>query len=255
MKYKKLLVLITCLLFFTVAVFCFAQAFKITDVTLSSNTVEGSSEGLSSKCEEVLKKYEGKNLIFLNESEVKSELNSLSGYIEVVSVKKEFPNKLSVKISERLEAFAIKNGNDYFVVDVDFNVLAKKSDVFNNVDGTENILLNLSLSDYSDDLKVCSVLNVYDGKTATYLKNISSVLYSYRKDLASVTVTVKKDGREHKTLTLKMKEGVEFTIFKADQSTLQKLTATYQFYTALENKGVGEYITVLEDNGNITIKQ
>ena len=52
-----------------------------------------------------------------------------------------------------------------------------------------------------------------------------------------------------------MKEGVTFNILKADEQILEKLQVTYAFYSSLENKGVGEYITVLEDGGNITVKQ
>ena len=52
-----------------------------------------------------------------------------------------------------------------------------------------------------------------------------------------------------------MKEGVLFTLLKADEQTVLKLTATHDFYVALENKGVGEYITVLKADGNISITQ
>ena len=68
-------------------------------------------------------------------------------------------------------------------------------------------------------------------------------------------LTVKKDGVYSRTLTLKMKEGVTFNVLKADEQILEKLKATYEFYSALDNKGYGEYITVLEVGGNITVKQ
>ncbi len=255
MKYKKLLVLITCLLFVTVAVFCFASAFKVTDIELKVNAIENSKEDLPQKCESLLKRYEGENLVFLSEENVKNQLNSLSGYVNVKSVKKEFPNRLVVNVEENVEAFSLQSGENFYALDVNFTVLAIKNSATNNVDGKDNVLLSLSPSDYDDNFAVGKPINVYDKATLNYLKNVSTTLYSYRKDLRSVAVTVKKDGIEYKTMVLEMKEGVKFTIVKADVLTSEKLIATYEFYLALENKGVGEYIVVLEDNGNITIKQ
>lgn len=255
MKYKKLLVLITCLLFVTVAVFCFASAFKITDVELNYNVLENSSEDLDGKCSEYLEKYNGKNLVFVNLDKVKEEMCNLSGYVEVVSIEKNFPNKLSVSVKEKLEAFVIQNDDSYFALDVNFNVLAQKSSAKNNVDGNDNILLELSRADYQTDLSVRGVLEIYDGETAGYLKDCAEYLYSMRENLVKVSVTTKKDGAKYKTLTLYMREGVTFTLMKANESSLDKLKATYEFYKDLSNKGHGDYITVLEDSGKISIKQ
>ena len=66
MKYKKLLVFITCLLFVTVAVFCLASAFRVTDIDLNSTTVVGSNEDITSKCNDELLKYKYQNLLFVN---------------------------------------------------------------------------------------------------------------------------------------------------------------------------------------------
>lgn len=255
MKYKKLLVFITCLLFLTVAVFCFASAFRITDIELNVKSLQDSNEDISNSCYAELKKYDGKNLVFLNTRDVENGLKKLSGYIEVESVKKEFPNKLTVKVKERAEVFSLKVGEDYFALDKNFNVLSKKTSLVNNVDGADNILLNISVADFNTNLRVGERLKVYDENTFSYLTEVAPTLNLLRKDLYSVTVTVKKDGIEYKTLTLKMREGVSFTIVKADAFTIEKINKTYEFYTALQNKGEGSYITVREDNGSVTVKQ
>ena len=52
-----------------------------------------------------------------------------------------------------------------------------------------------------------------------------------------------------------MKEGVCFKILKANEQTELKINKTLEFYQNLSNKGAGEYVTVLENNGNITVKQ
>lgn len=254
MKYKKLLVLMTCLLFVTVAVFCFASAFKITDVELSYNVIIGSSENVKEKCSEYLESYKDKNLVFINSDEVAKELSSLSGYVEVVSVKKEFPNKLAVTIMERPEVYALGVGDDYFVLDYNLNVLSKKSDIKNNVFGYDNVLLELNPADFDVNLSVGSTLKIRDDDTDKYLKTCSLNIYSMRENIVKVSVTTKKGGVKYKTLTIHMREGVTFTLLKANEKTVEKLQATFDFYKNLSNKGYGEYITVLEDSGNITIK-
>ena len=255
MKYKKLLVLITCLLFVTVAVFCFTSAFKITNLEIKVTSIENSVEGVSAKCEEIVKKYEGANLVFVNTDDIKKELSNVSGYVNVVSVEKQFPSKLIVVIKEREEVFAIASGNSYYALDADLRVLAKKESIKNNIDGKDNLILNISEADFNKNVVVGEILSIHDKSTLNYLSTISGLLYEYKNDISSVGVTVKKDGVDYKTVTLIMKEGVMFTISKADVESYNKIKGTYEFYLELENKGAGEYITVLEDNGKITVKQ
>lgn len=255
MKYKKLLVLITCLLFITVAVFCFASAFKVTDVELKVTSINGSNENIEGLVKDYLEEYEGKNLTFVKKDKIKSDISSLSGYIEVVSVEKNFPNKIAVEVKEKREVFAINLGSDYYALDKSFCVLAKKNDLKNNVTSENNLLIKLSLSDYDSSLVVGNVLSTYDNSLLTMLKSASSLLETYKNSLEYVEFTLKKEGLEYKTIVLKMKEGVSFTLLKADEQTVLKLTATHDFYVALENKGVGEYITVLKADGNISITQ
>ncbi len=255
MKYKKLLVFITCLLFVTVAVFCLASAFKVTDIELKVESVESSPENVSELVSDELLKYKDENLLFLNVQKVKDDLSNLSGYIEVVEVKKAFPNKIVATVKERIEAFSVLVDGKYYALDINFNVLSEKTSAKNNVTDSDNVLLELSLSDFDKNLIVGNKLRIYDVATANYLASSSSFLYSIKNSLQKVTVSVKKDGIFYKTLTLKMKEGVTFNLLKADEMTAEKLSATYEFYVSLENKGFGEYITVLEDGGKITVKQ
>lgn len=253
MKYKKLLVFITCLLFVTVAVFCFASAFKVTDVEVKVTTVDGSSENIDGLCGNYLKRYEGKNLIFVNTDNITSDLTSLSGYLSVVSVEKQYPNKILVTVKEKVEKFVIASSNAYYALDGDLCVLKQKSDVKNNVDGSSNLLIKLSLSDYSQDLKVGQTLNVYDGVLLSLISSSKDALYERKTDLVSVEFTTKIDGLSNKRIIIKTKEGSTFTILKADEKTSEKLAYTFSFYDSLSNKGVGDYETVLKDDGNISV--
>ncbi len=255
MKYKKLLVLITCLLFVTVAVFCFASAFKVTDIDLHVTTVQGSSEDVKDACAKYLSQYENKNLTFVKKDKIERDLSSLSGYIEVVSVKKEFPNKISVNVREKAENLVIYNGENYYSLDLDFCVLAKKQGVENNLKNGNNLLIKLDYSDYLSDVEVGKPLKIYDGKLLEMMKASAPIVNNFKGSLSFVSFTAKTEGHDSKTITLNMKEGCTFKILKADVETELKLNATYEFYLALENKGVGDYVAVLGDDGNISIRQ
>lgn len=255
MKYKKLLVFITCLLFVTVAVFCLASAFKVTDIELQVESVENSSEDISALCEEELLNSKDANLIFLDVDKIKGNLSALSGYIDVVEVKKVFPNKIFVSVKERIEEYSVLVNDKIYALDGDFCVLSEKQSHQNNVTGVDNLLIDIPYSDFNQNLVVGKKIEIYDKVTASYLQTSSSFITSVKDSVESVSITVKKDGVYYRTLTLKMKEGVTFNILKADEQILEKLQVTYTFYSSLENKGVGEYITVLEDGGNITVKQ
>ena len=60
------------------------------------------------------------------------------GYLEVESVEKHFPNKITVSLSEKYEVFAFLNETDgkYYVVGDDRTVLAVKED---NTKGSTSI--------------------------------------------------------------------------------------------------------------------
>ncbi|MBR6737630.1 MAG: FtsQ-type POTRA domain-containing protein [Clostridia bacterium] len=255
MKYKRLLVIMTCLLFITVAVFCVTSAFKITDVELSVTTIESSSENVKELATNHLKEYEGKNLLFVKTDSVKQELESLSGYLSVEKVEKQFPNKLTVVVKERRETFSILFGSEYLAVDNELRLLDRRSSALNNVDGITNIILKMSTADYNvQKLEIGKVIEVYDQTTKTYLLGALEGLSNLRENVKEITVTVKKDGFYARTLTLKMTEGVVFNIEKANEHYAIKLQATLDFYNELSLKTTGVYYTVYQDGGSVTVK-
>lgn len=256
MKYKRLLVLITCLLFVTVAVFCFTSAFKVKDVELEVSVVSGSAQNVKELCTQNLSKYEDENLLFVDENEIRNELLKLSGYIEVNEVTKTYPNKIFVKVTERKESFVIDGGDKSYAIDLNLNVLSEKSSSLNNVDGKPNVILEFNLSDFnSSSITVGSKIEIFDASTKEYLIPSLSKIFERRENVEKASVLVKKDGHDFKRVVLKMREGVIINIDNANVSFEDKLKTAFEFYDALSNKGIGEYFVVLEDGGNITVKE
>lgn len=257
MKYKRLLVLVTCLFFLTVTAICFFALFKVADITVMAEIVNGSTENIVSVTEDGVKKYKSKNLVFLNEENLREELESKTPYLKVESIKKTYPNVLSVKVTERQEVFCIKNGGNYYALTSDFYCVAKKADNLNNVDGKRNIIINCSLSDYSNDaLSVGKTFGFNDKITQQYILSALNSFADMRDDLLSVTVKVKENSFYNRQIVLKMTEGVEIVLDNANVKTLEKINFAYDYYRVLDNKSVGLYIvTVSATSGECIISQ
>ena len=112
-------------------------------------TVTGSSygEALAAEIQATLdEEFGGKSYLFFRESSVYDVVSDAGeGYLEVESVQKHFPNKITVSLSEKYEVFAFLNETDgrYYVVGDDRTVLAVKEDNANNIDGTNIVITGI----------------------------------------------------------------------------------------------------------------
>ncbi len=255
MKHKKLLIAVTCLFFVVVSIICFTALYRVADVIVTAETVVGSNENVSNLAESYLADFKGKNLVFTSTNDIKNELESKSPYLKVEKVNKKLPNVLEVVITERKEAFTIKVDNYYYVLDNEFFCVAKKQVNENNVVGNRNILLDISVTDYSiNALAVGKYFTVTDTVTQNYLKSLSASIINNRADINCVGLTVKQDGFFNRKLTLTMTEGMVITIEKADLNSADKFNFAYNYYLLAENKSIGNVIvTVSAETGDFII--
>ena len=228
MKYKRLLVFVTSMIFFTAFVICFFAIFKTAEISIDVKAVQGSNEGVAEKVQALLDNYQGKNLLTISTEEVERQVNGVSSYAKVVKVNKVYPNKLEVFVEERLEKFAVKYNNHYYALDDEFHVLSQKTENVNNVDGNKNLIIDFSIADIdTSTIKVGNKLVIHDEKTSTYLRNNVQAIYDKRGDIGSITITVKKEKFYFRRLTLTMREGMVINVDKADIRTDEKLAKEY----------------------------
>lgn len=85
---------------------------------------------------ELEERYLRKNYLFFEEENVYSTVAEIGGgYLEVTSVKKVFPNKISVSVKEKYEAYTFVSGGKYYVVGDDGTVLSVSDKNENNIEG------------------------------------------------------------------------------------------------------------------------
>ena len=255
MKYKKLLIFITSLIFVTTLIFSSVFLFKIAEIDLTVNSVVGSSENVNGIVSNCLETYKGKNLIFASTDKIEGELEKASGYVKVKSVNKVFPNKLSVEVEERVEVYAIKYQEEFWILDEDFKTLVKKEDNLNNINGLPNILLDISLSDFDENtLKSSNTLSIYDSEMQKAFNEIKDLVVERKENIKSIKLNVRSDGQLNRYLSFTMTEGIEIQIDKANISIKDKLIKLFEYYDLCENKGdvIKRYVT-LKDNGEIVV--
>lgn len=254
MKYRRILMLTTFLLFIAVCIVCFFVGFKISRIDLDATSVEGSNERISQLVEECLIKYKDDNLLFLNSEKLKSEIEELSFYYQVDSIDKVYPNTLKVKVTERKECFALKFDGMYYILDDDFYVLRVSSKKENNVDGLNNVELILNSNYFqSDSLKEGSRLDILDTKTRNVLEQHCELIFDHKFDLDSIEIIVKEKAYYRYDCIVTMNEGVKYEISSYNNSCLEKVQALYKHYEALENKSVGFYYVDIVDGEEIKI--
>lgn len=91
------------------------------------------SERIQQQLEE---KYLRKNYLFFEEENIREVVaEEGGGYLEVTQIEKTFPNKISVSVKEKYEAYTFVLNDTYYVVGDDGTVLSVANDNHNNIEG------------------------------------------------------------------------------------------------------------------------
>ncbi len=256
MRYKRLLVFFTCSIFLTALIVCFFSVFKVAEISISTTTISNSNENVEEIVYRTANKHYGENLFFISEAELKKELNNASSYINVKKIKKSFPNKLEISVIERKEVFCLNYQDSCYMLDENLFVLSKKESNQNNIDGFNNIAINLNVADFDiQSLKVGKELKIYDSQSLKCLTLLSNLICENRVNLNSVELTVKKDGYFMRELTLTFKEGLVIVLQSLQEKCVDKFNKAISYYLDCENKGDDTvlYANIHTQSGEIII--
>jgi hypothetical protein len=112
MKLRRNLVILIASLFALSIISSAVLLFSIKKIDVDFSVV---SDMETAELQSDLDEFIGKNLLFFNTDKI-GEILSEYPYFEVVSVKKNYPNVVSVKIRERIETYYIANGDNKLLV-------------------------------------------------------------------------------------------------------------------------------------------
>ena len=139
MRSKKAVILYAVAVFLIVFLITINTVCAITqfDVyyTVESAVMEERAETVQKTLES---KYLHKSFLFFDENKVNEVVAQESGgYLQVMSVEKNFPNRITVRVRERMETFAfrLENSEKYYVIGDDGTILSVSNENKNNIAG------------------------------------------------------------------------------------------------------------------------
>ncbi len=111
MKTKKFICIGIAIVFFLVMLFSCIALFTVREVQINFAV---SDERETTSVQDKLDRFTGKNILFLKENEL-AESFADNHYLEVVAIKKDYPNVIKIDIKERVEVYEIVSGETVYV--------------------------------------------------------------------------------------------------------------------------------------------
>lgn len=258
MRSKKFVIAYAVVIFLIVFLITFNCVCSITQISVTFTTGSPQMSAAATDIQKDLEtKYLKKNFLFFNASDaIDVVAEKGDGYLEVTSVEKHFPNKITVTVREKFETYAYSSNGKYYVVSEEGVVLKVKDANESNLGGSNIEVVGFEFGDYKEGdlfgvsesqqqayeayLEVCDVLNEAFG---TLRSNIRKIEYFGERNIIN-------------NLTLTTVEGVQILISDCTEDAAAKAQAAADFYlnkcdTAQRMRG---YIRVdKQDSGKISV--
>lgn len=243
MKNKRLIVLLSVLVFITVLIVINSTIFTLQKINVNWLTTK--NELQSVKDYEIVESIDmGQSIFLLNKNKIAEELEKEHPYLQVVSIETKFPNKIVVHSAERESLYAIEiSHNEYAVLDEKGKVL-KLSDsrIFEGVTLSPRPIMvafnNLSLG----------VKDFVVGEQVSN-KQVSGMLTSLSRSLRESryspitskgvfkSINVVSTG-EYNEVNMVTRSGMTLKIKKIEEYTTDKLLLALERYNYFHTSGV-----------------
>ncbi|MBO4251904.1 MAG: hypothetical protein J5911_04515 [Clostridia bacterium] len=222
-NFRKPLIILIAITFIMAAVASVVMLFSVKKVE-AEFSVYGDSKALEIQRE--LDAFKGRNIIFLNTDEMAGVCDAFP-YYEVKSIKKEYPNVISLRIEKREEAFKIVGADKIYVLDKDGIVL-------NDNGETEYPRKVLSV----DIGNVFVIDGTVGGKIAT---SDDELFYSVLKTSRALNLSdsvekaeiIKSEFGNFRDAVFKTYTGVEITVLNVDDEGEDKIDAAFSYYETI----------------------
>ena len=225
MRTEKLGVILIALTFMLVVVFSCVSIFSLKKVDAVFAVSENANvEEMQNKLDD----YLGKNLLFFDTEQVYTLFED-NRYVEVLSVKKEFPNVLKVEIKERREVFYVALGDKgYATTDSGF-VLGELSQAeMENEQPRDRILLEFDENIYVD-VSVGEYLSVKNSNVAdTFFEMVKS--FNLTDCIKKVSVLGRAQLLGEYDVVVETYTGVKIEIENVENNGVNKIKNAFYVY-------------------------
>ena len=234
MRSKKIVIVYAIAVFLivfliTVNTVCSITQFEVY-YTVGSALMEESAENVQKTLEE---KYLRKSYLFFDESKVREVVSEESGgYLEVMSVEKIFPNRITVHVRERYETFAFEKDGKFYVIGDDGSILSISDENKNNIAGINIEIHGIS---FGADQQVGDKFTVAAGDEAAYQAlNVFLGELNSRGMRGNITrIDYQTVGGRYSYFYVHTTEGVQFWIVTPEEDTQRKVSQVLGLYASL----------------------
>ncbi len=222
MKLRKSLSIVIVALFLIVGVFSFIGLFSVKKINATFAVSDDTDIALlQSKFDEFL----GENIFFLKEEEIVGALDEFH-YMEIVSLDKQFPNVVNVKVEKRREVYYLDYGTNYLVMTAEGFILRSVSKNLELTEDRDKIVLVLD---------GVSILDATIGETVktdkdTLIHKVFDMAKSVSLTDCIKKITVFSRGSELSDVTFSTYTGVDIVVEKVEESGVDKVVEGFKAY-------------------------
>ena len=219
MKSKKIAVILIAVAFMLVVVLSTMGLFTVKKVHVDFAVSESRN---AEQIQRTLDGFVGSNLLFLNTESVKAALKD-ECYMEVLSIDKQYPNVINVKLKERREVYYLEYNGKYYVTTAEGFVL---NELTKDPNSREKIRLDFD------------GIDIVDIAVGSYVKTTDDALLTVVFDMAKSvnltdcikTINIFKMGNEQPDVTFETYTGVKIIVEKANVDGKAKAIKGFDAY-------------------------
>lgn len=231
-KKNVLVIVLTALIFLSVAVLGVSTVYRVNTVAVRAPVVSEMAKTEAEQLQEKLTAAYDKQSIFSANDELAKEIVSQFPYFNITGFEKKYPNRIVVEITEAAEFYACPNeSGSYYILSLGGAVLEIRSDYKNRADGADNLLIE-GLTATGEKGEALSG----DGCLSTlfpFLEKVSEALGGIRRNILSVKVLRPASSEEETVFKLTTREGVNIYVRNPSVLTDQKAELAVAQYVAL----------------------
>lgn len=225
---KVLTILLTVALFLAATALGIDNVYRVSEVSLEINYVSEEAKSEAESLEKELTALYEKQSSFRVKKEDAEEIFSKFPYFRLTDFRKEYPDKIIVEATEDAEVFAVKKGEEYYILSLDGTILSVRNTPSNRSDGRDNLLIN-GVEIEGEKGELCKGEKIE--KLLPFLKELSKNLDGLRANI--VEVGYELQGGSIEQFNVKTREGVQIKIQRIEEFTSEKAEKVAKTYLEL----------------------
>ena len=140
-KHKLLVVILTVILFLSGTILGVSTVYRVREVTVIAPVVSTEAKVEADELQKRLNEaYRNENIFFTSQETAELLLADFP-YFRITSFRKDYPNRILLEIQEDAEVFAIKRGEEYYILNEQGTLLGVREQYINRSDGENNLLV------------------------------------------------------------------------------------------------------------------